>query len=145
MAASFIHSFKSDFLYSSGFFMGHDLLPDRWRVSFSQIFSFYGTGKFCASFLTFISIGWTTPWWLRRNNIWLVRKIVRLTVTSMFVWTQLEAISTRATIGAVCVNTLVCTTTIAQLTLVDIWKGKIRQYKINLIINQTLTRSIILQ
>ena len=71
--------------------------------------------------------------------------MVRLTLTSVFVWTQPEAISTSAMIGAVCVNTLVCTVAIAWLTLVDILKGNIRQDKVNRIMNEPFAHSIILQ
>ena len=41
-------------------------------------------------------------------------------------------------IGAVCVNTLMHTTPIVRLTLVDIWKDKIRQDELNLIMNEPL-------
>ena len=41
-------------------------------------------------------------------------------------------------IGAMCVNTLMCTTVVAWLTLVDIWKGKIKQEKGNLYYEWTL-------
>ena len=57
----------------------------------------------------------------------------------MFVWTQLVTISTCAMIWAICVNAMMFTATIARLTLIDIWKDKMRQDKINLITNQSLT------
>ena len=71
--------------------------------------------------------------------------MVRLTVTSVFVWMQPEAISTSAAIRAMWVNTLMCTAAIARLTLVEIWKVKIRQFKVSLIMNKPLAHSIILR
>ena len=85
------------------------------------------------------------PRLLPTNNVYIGKKKVRPTVAPLFVWAQTVAISTCAMIGAACVNTLVCTSAIARLTLVDIWKGKIRQDKVKLFMNEPLTRSTILQ
>ena len=63
----------------------------------------------------------------------------------MSVWTQLEAILTRAKIRAICVNANMFTATIVRLAFIYIWKDKIRQDKINHIVNQPIAHWILLQ
>ena len=75
----------------------------------------------------------------------LVWQFGRLTLTSAFVWMQLEAISTCTMIGAMCINATMFAAAIAWLTFIDIWKDQITHDKINLIGNQPLTSWILLQ